>query len=164
MADPRQQAAGLRAHDHALCRREAEARAEALTGSGGLNLTPVRRRVFDILLESHVALGAYDILRRLTEDGRPAQPPAAYRALDHLMAHGLVHKIEGLNAYVACTAPHHEDGPAFMVCRVCRTVAEAAAAPRAALESAAESTGFTVERTVIEALGVCAGCRAEEGA
>ncbi len=158
MPEGRADVAALVAHDHAACRRSAQARAEALCGEGALNLTPIRRQVFDILLEEHVALGAYDILRKLAEAGRQAQPPAAYRALDHLMAHGLAHKIEGLNAYVACTAAHEEGDPVFMVCRACRKVAETSAHPRDGLTDTAREAGFVVERTVVEVLGTCADC------
>jgi len=118
--------------------------------------------VLEILLESHAALGAYDVLRRLTDEGAVPQPPIAYRALDFLVAHGFAHRIEKLNAYVACTASAETHDPVFMICRDCKAVAELPSAPVARdLEREAERIGFDIGRTVVEAEGLCPGCRAE---
>jgi Fur family zinc uptake transcriptional regulator len=112
-----------------------------------------------MLLQNHRALGAYTILDRLREDGFGSQPPVAYRALDFLVANGLAHKIERLNAFIACVHPSHSHTPAFMICRLCDAVAEAQSSPaRGALGDAARATGFRIERTVVEAEGVCPAC------
>ena len=151
-------------HDHSACVEHVLGTLEAQVRARGLRLTPVRKRVLAILLESHVALGAYDILRRLGEEGMAAQPPVAYRALDFLMREGFVHKIERLNAFVACCSPAAEHDPAFLVCRGCRRVAEAeAAAAKAAVAPSAAAAGFAVERAVVEVIGLCPAC-AESGA
>ncbi len=148
-------------HDHAHCSGDVLARAEALTTANGARLTPVRRRVLEILLEAHRAMGAYDVLQRLAAEGFGNQPPVAYRALEFLVDQGLAHRIRRLNAFTACMHPGEDHAPAFLICRLCDAVAEAPAAPvRAALESAAESLGFTVERANIEALGLCPACTA----
>jgi Fur family zinc uptake transcriptional regulator len=148
-------------HDHAHCAADALARAEAVTAASGARLTPVRRRVLEILLEEHRALGAYDVLARLATEGFGNQPPVAYRALEFLVEQGLAHRIQRLNAFTACTHPGEVHAPAFLICRQCQTVAEAADAPtRAALEAAAADLGFVIERTTIEALGLCPSCRA----
>jgi Fur family zinc uptake transcriptional regulator len=76
----------------------------------GLRLTPVRRKALELLLKEHRALGAYAILDRLRAAGFGSQPPVAYRALDFLTQHGFAHKIERLNAFIACAHPgesHH---------------------------------------------------------
>ena len=148
------------AHDHAHCAHDALVRAEALTAATGARLTPVRRRVLEILLEEHKALGAYDVLARLAQDGFGNQPPVAYRALEFLVDQGLAHRIQRLNAFTACTHMGEDHAPAFLICRSCHTVAEAAATPaRAALEVEAAKAGFQVERTTIEALGLCPSCQ-----
>ncbi len=122
-------------------------------------MTPVRRKVLELLLEEHRALGAYAILDMLSEAGFGSQPPVAYRALDFLAEHGFVHKIERLNAFVACAHPGEAHSHAFMICRVCDAVAEAQSAPtKGALGTAARATGFQIERTVVEAEGVCPAC------
>ncbi len=123
-------------------------------------MTPVRRRVLEILLEEHKALGAYDVLGRLAAEGYGNQPPVAYRALEFLVNQGLAHRIQRLNAFAACTHMGEAHAPAFLICRACALVAEAEAAPaRQALEAAAQALGFAVERSTIEALGLCPACR-----
>lgn len=147
-------------HDHAHCTGDVLARAEALTAASGARLTPVRRRVLEILVEAHRALGAYDVLQRLSAEGFGNQPPVAYRALDFLVEQGLAHRIQRLNAFTACMHAGESHAPAFLICRVCETVAEAPVAPvRAALDAAAAELGFAVERASIEALGLCPTCK-----
>lgn len=146
-------------HDHAHCSGEVLARAEAQMLAQGLRLTPVRRRTLEILLEQHRAMGAYDVLERLAAEGFGNQPPVAYRALDFLEEHGLAHRIRRLNAFTACMHPGQAHAPAFLICRGCNLVAEAPAAPvRAALDAAAADLGFAIERSTIEALGLCPAC------
>jgi Fur family zinc uptake transcriptional regulator len=88
-----------------------------------------------------------------------SQPPIAYRALDFLVTNGLAHKIERLNAFIACANTTHSHTPAFMICRLCNTVAEElSASARTALHEVARATGFQIERTIIEAEGICPSC------
>ena len=152
-------AIGFETHDHTGCVADAMQAAETLCADRKLQFTPVRRRVLEILLDQHRALGAYDILETLSSEGLGSQPPVAYRALDFLVQHGLAHRIEGLNAYTACTRPEHDHVPAFLVCRECRAVAEAETEmTRGSLGEAARSSGFTIEDVVIEAKGLCPAC------
>ena len=150
---------GFAQHDHSTCMSDALTTADARCAADGLRFTPVRRKVLEILLQDHRALGAYTILDRLREDGFGSQPPVAYRALDFLVANGLAHKIERLNAFIACAHTNHSHTPAFMICRLCDAVAEALSSEtRGALRDAAGATGFRIERTVIEAEGICPSC------
>ena len=150
---------GFARHDHSVCVEDALAAAEARCTAEGLRLTPVRRKVLEFLLQEHRALGAYAILDLLREAGFGSQPPVAYRALDFLAANGFVHKIEHLNAFVACTRPGETHSPAFMICRLCDAVAETRSAPaRDAFGAAARAAGFQIERTVLEAEGICPSC------
>ncbi len=146
-------------HDHAHCADGVLARAEALSAERGARLTPVRRRALEILLESHRAMGAYEVLDRLADAGFGNQPPVAYRALDFLVDQGLAHRIRRLNAFAACMHPGHAHSPAFFICKSCDAVAEAPDdAVRRTMEDAAARIGFVVERTNIEALGLCPTC------
>jgi Fur family transcriptional regulator, zinc uptake regulator len=146
-------------HDHGACADTTLAQAEALATARGVRLTPVRRRVLQILLEKHQAMGAYDVLQRLAAEGYGHQPPVAYRALDFLVEQGLAHRIQRLNAFTACMHPGQAHSPAFLICRACNTVAEAHAAPvRAALDASAAALGFAIERSTVEALGLCPAC------
>ncbi|MAQ46887.1 MAG: Fur family transcriptional regulator [Confluentimicrobium sp.] len=151
---------GFSDHDHGACRRAALDRAAARCAEARLQLTPVRRRVLEILLEAHAAQGAYDVLERLSAEGMGSQPPVAYRALKFLTDHGFAHRIERLNAYVACAHPDAAHEPGFMICRTCKLVAEAPIEPaRGALGRSAAETGFTIEKTVMEVEGLCPACR-----
>lgn len=150
---------GFSRHDHSVCVTDGLLAAEARCADEGLRFTPVRRKVLEILLQDHRALGAYVILDRLRAEGFGSQPPVAYRALDFLVSHGLAHKIERLNAFIACAHPNVTHAPAFMICRLCDSVAEAQSeTARSALDSAAKATGFQIERTAVEAEGLCPTC------
>jgi Fur family zinc uptake transcriptional regulator len=146
-------------HDHSGCSVDVLTRAEAISRARGVRLTPVRRRALEILLESHRAMGAYDILQRLAEDGFGNQPPVAYRALEFLVGQGLAHRIRRLNAFAACMHPGADHTPCFFICRSCDAVAEAPARTiRTAVDAAASSIRFKVERANIEVSGVCPAC------
>ncbi|ETX28682.1 transcriptional repressor [Roseivivax isoporae] len=157
---------GFERHDHAACIATGVATAERHCAAAGLQLTPVRRRVLEILLERHRAMGAYDILDVLREEGLGSQPPVAYRALDFLVTHGFAHRIEHLNAFVACTHPQRRDHtPAFLICRVCDRVAEAETdLADGRLARSADAAGFVIERAVLEAEGICPACREDRTA
>lgn len=151
-------------HDHDQCISGTLDRAEALVRARGLRLTPVRRRVLEILLERHGAMGAYDVLQRLADEGFGHQPPVAYRALDFLVENGLAHRIRRINAFAACAHPGEEHHAAFLICEGCQAVAEVPAdALRGLLDRAAAAAGFEIDRASLEASGRCAACR-EAGA
>jgi Fur family zinc uptake transcriptional regulator len=161
MPDPEQPCAFQR-HDHGRCRADALAAAQAICAAKGLRLTPARARTLEVLLESHKALGAYEVLDRLAADGLGAQPPVAYRALDFLVTNGFAHRIEKLNAFVACVHPGGAHAPAFMICRSCRKVAETASdEAQDGLDAAANALGFAIEAQVLELEGLCPACRAD---
>ncbi|MBM2575884.1 transcriptional repressor [Jannaschia sp. Os4] len=149
---------GFHRHDHDACIEAVMEAVEARIAARKLRMTPVRRRVLEMLLESHRAMGAYDVLARLKEEGLGYQPPIAYRALDFLVRHGFAHRIEKLNAFVACARPDCAD-PAFLICRSCAAVSEADAP--AGLDRTARLEGFAVERAIVEAEGLCPACRRE---
>ncbi|WP_236638384.1 Fur family transcriptional regulator [Mangrovicoccus ximenensis] len=147
-------------HDHGACISHGVDTAMRQCREAGLKMTPVRKRVLEILLEEHRAMGAYEILDRLREEGLGSQPPVAYRALDFLTANGFVHRIERLNAFVACTHGGDDHTPAFLICRACNRVAETdSTLTRKALAESAKGIGFSVERAAVEAEGLCPACR-----
>ncbi len=152
-------ATGFAPHDHAGCVQTGLEIAQARCAQEGLRLTPVRRKVLEVLLQEHRALGAYAILDLLRAAGFASQPPVAYRALEFLTSNGFAHKIERLNAFVACAHPSQEHAPTFMICRICETVAEAPAVlEKTALEEIADTAGFRIEKAIIEAEGICPTC------
>lgn len=149
---------GFTQHDHRGCIANAMVALEGYCATRGLQLTPVRRRAFEILLSAHEAMGAYDVLARLADDGFGDKPPVAYRALAFLQKHGFVHRIERLNAFVACAHPGAAHDPAFMICRNCHRVAESRV-DDSALSRSARASGFVIEQTMIEAEGLCPRCQ-----
>ncbi|MBM3559859.1 MAG: transcriptional repressor [Alphaproteobacteria bacterium] len=153
-----------RSHDHDHCVADPLARAEAVCAAQGARLTPLRRRVLEIVWASHRPMGAYAVLDALAVggEGRTA-PPTVYRALKFLLEHRLVHRIENLNAYIGCPDPASRHGPLFLICRDCGNTAELQnGAIGAALAVDAERVGFSVDRLTVEASGQCSACRAVE--
>ncbi|WP_420861041.1 Fur family transcriptional regulator [Algirhabdus cladophorae] len=150
---------GFTAHNHSACVDHALDVTARHCFEHGLNLTKPRRRVLEILLSGHKAMGAYDILAILSDEGLGSQPPLVYRALDFLVSHGFAHKLEQRNAYIACAHPGEDHVPVFLICKNCNAVAEdqmeSAATSWAAI---AQKHKFKVEQTVIEAMGLCPAC------
>ena len=87
---------GFERHDHDNCIHSCISAVDARCRDQGLQFTPVRKRVLELLLQEHRAMGAYEILDLLREEGLGSQPPVAYRALDFLVKNGFAHKIERL--------------------------------------------------------------------
>ena len=134
--------------------------AESIAEEKGQRLTPIRRKVLQLLLDAEAPAKAYDLLGKLDGEGA-AKPPTVYRALDFLQELGLAHKIESLNAYVACGHASHNHAAVFLICETCGRAEElhsVSAVP--ALEAETASAGFRLHRAVIEARGVCRICAA----
>ena len=102
---------GFHAHDHDHCIETALGDAESVCIERGVRLTVLRKRVLEIVWQSHRPLGAYAILDVLAADGRRAAPPTVYRALDFLQENGLVHRIASMNAFVGCPMPDRRHRP-----------------------------------------------------
>ncbi|MDR5905866.1 Fur family transcriptional regulator [Franzmannia qiaohouensis] len=127
----------------------------------GVRFTPIRRRVLEMIASADGGLKAYDLLDKLAVEHASARPPTIYRALEFLIEQGLVHRIESLNAYVACPCPEHAHGFQLLICRACGRVEELHLDDvNAQLASRASSLGFRVERQTIELLGICEECSA----
>lgn len=146
-------------HDHAGCVRHAIRDAEAICAGRGARLTTLRRRVLELIWSSHAPVGAYDLLRRLSRERETAAPPTVYRALDFLLDHGLIHRIESLNAFVGCAAPVEAHSGQFLICRRCGAAAELDdPRVRRAIAHGARELRFTVESDTVEIRGLCAAC------
>lgn len=126
----------------------------------GVRFTPIRRRVLEMIATASGGLKAYDLLDRLAVEHAAARPPTIYRALEFLIEQGLVHRIESLNAYVACPCPEHAHGFQLLICRACGRVEELHMDDvNTQLASRAHERGFQVERQTIELLGRCEACQ-----
>jgi len=149
-----------RGHDHGTCIADALHRAEAHCAGTGARLTPVRRRVLELIWQSHRPAGAYDLLAQMGGDGQKVAPPTVYRALDFLVEQGLVHRVESLNAFIGCTEPGHAVQQDIFICKSCGTAIEINDPDLSArIQADARALGFLVERQTIEVVGLCRDCR-----
>lgn len=135
-------------------------RADGICARRGARLTDLRRLVLGLILAAPAPVGAYDLLDRLRGHRRGAAPPTVYRALDFLMAQGLIHRVERLSAFVGCVAhDEHAHAAQFLICRDCGRVTELDDhGVTDALAEAAARAGFTIAGATVEAEGRCAVC------
>lgn len=125
-------------------------------------LTKNQSLVFNALARADGPLSAYTILDQLRGDGFRA-PLQVYRALDKLLDYGMIHRLESINAFVACSYPHshsHSHGMiAFAICEKCGQVSEFSDdVITARVREWTSSNGFKQSKTTIEIRGVCASC------
>lgn len=148
-------------HDHHRCTQALLARAERVCAERGSRLTGQRREVLACVAAGHEAVGAYDIIERMAGRGPRPAPITVYRALDFLLDHNLVHKVESRNAFVACSCAHDAGPSVLLICEACGAVSENAATGLGeGLAALAARDGFVARRTVIEMTGRCARCAA----
>lgn len=133
--------------------------AASLCVKRGAQLTTLRRLVLTMLLESERPMKAYEILPRLRADGK-AKPPTLYRTIDFLVETGLAHKVESLDAYVACGHWTHDHSAVFLICEGCGLVKELHAGDcLRALQQEIAGVNFKMQGAVIEVRGRCEQCR-----
>jgi Fur family zinc uptake transcriptional regulator len=147
-------------HDHAGCVAEAISTAERLCRDRGLRFTAIRRRVLELVWDSHKPIGAYDILEILGKKSSSAAPPTVYRALEFLIEAGLVHRLDSLNAFIGCPDPASRHAGQFLICLNCRTVTELSDVEIEGLvTNRAAEHGFEAVRQMLEIEGLCKNCR-----
>ena len=146
-------------HNHSKCTAQLIARAEQTCAEKGTRLTEQRKDILESVAESHLAVGAYEIIERMAQRGPRPAPITVYRGLDFLLEHNLVHKIESRNAFVACACAHDNATPALLICDACGVVDEILQAEATEnLQNAAAANGFKIKHTVIELSGTCKAC------
>lgn len=153
-----------RKHNHDQCIIAALSQAETLCQAQGARLTPLRRQVLELVWQNHKPVGAYVVLAMLSKAlKRSAAPPTIYRALDFLQAHGLVHRIASLNAYIGRLYPEQSHGSSFLICEQCRNTVELSnMLITEAITQAAESSGFLISHSSVELTGLCPNCRKQD--
>ncbi len=115
-------------------------------------------RVLKFLKRQERPLSAYEILEALRGDG-VAAATTVYRALAKLLETGHVHRIESLNAWTVCRAPHHSETPVFEICDGCGNVTEHVTSHLAHdIAALSADSGFVPDRSVIEIHGRCSDC------
>lgn len=148
-------------HNHRHCVSDALKAAARLCERRGARLTPLRRKVLQLVWLSHAPTSAYELLRALAAGSdTPTAPPTVYRALDFLLSHGLIHRIESRNAFVGCAHPEAVHGGQFLLCSDCGVVAEIHnPVIEQALDGRAAALGFVVTARTVELTGLCPRCR-----
>lgn len=154
-------------HDHPpLTTLERIAQARVIVEGANERFTPLRAHVLELIIDAGKAVKAYDLLDRLRPDVGSPKPPTVYRALEFLSRHGLIHRVEALNAFIACDHNHlqdhahdHGDGShrhlaEFFICEKCHSVEERHAHDHAECKP----DGFAITRSVVEHYGICANC------
>jgi Fur family zinc uptake transcriptional regulator len=134
--------------------------AESLCQERGRRLTPIRRKVLELLLSHGRSLKAYELLESMRAVHPGAAPPTVYRALDFLMEEGLIHRLDAVNAWSAC----HDAGGAphdlLVVCTSCGAVAELSdPAMSKLLADRVARTGFALASHETEIRALCAVCQ-----
>lgn len=135
---------------------------ERACGERSLRLTPIRAHVLRLIADAGQPIKAYDLLERVRDSDGPGAvaPPTVYRALDFLMANGFVHKLESVNAYVACHHPNAaQHSVPFLICNRCHSAVELEdEGVVAALDTRARELGFLPQAQTLEVHGLCAKC------
>lgn len=130
-------------------------------------LTRNQALVLGVLSGKSSPVSAYTVLDDLRGEGL-RNPVQVYRALEKLMEYGLVHRLESLNAFVACAHPHdhahtHTHGTiAFAICETCGQAEEFSDAMiEERLKGWSKDHTFRLSRSIIELRGTCGGCAAK---
>lgn len=126
----------------------------------GLRLTPIRKRVLELIVLADKPVKAYELLDQLKLERPGAAPPTIYRALEFLLQHHFIHRIETLNAFVSCMHPDHPHEGQFLICNRCQQVVEIEdQVLNDRLSKAAQSEGFKPSHQVLEIYGCCDDCQ-----
>lgn len=135
--------------------------AERICTERNARFTFMRRAVFETLCEAGHPLSAYQIMDRLSRAlDKYLGPPTIYRALDFLLKHKLIARLESRNAFVAHVDPLQDEAGVFFICDQCGSAAELTDnALVRLLRKDADSLGFEIGRQVVELQGTCAHCR-----
>ncbi|MGY0343129.1 Fur family transcriptional regulator [Xylella fastidiosa] len=131
----------------------------------GLRLTPIRANVLQLIAHAGKPVKAYELLEWVREgkDVGANAPPTVYRALDFLMTHGFIHKLESINAFIACHHPNSTRHSApFLICDKCHNAVELEDKDVVAqLNACARALGFQPQMQTLEVHGICARCAAQ---
>jgi Fur family zinc uptake transcriptional regulator len=148
---------------HGKSAAEALVMADAYCRDRGHNLTPLRRKVLELLLASGRATKAYTLLEEMRRIHPGSAPPTVYRALDFLLSAGLVHRVESINAFTVCHDLTHCRHGIMVVCQQCGNVTELHQPElRQALTAQIDASGYRLVGDEIELKGICPSCQLAE--
>lgn len=146
----------------------------------GGRFTPLRERVYRLILTAGKPLGAYDLINALQQlrthtpsvsdknnntknnnTDRTIAPPTVYRSLDFLLQHGLIHQLNSISSYVPCCHPRQSHTAAFLICTHCKRVQELSDPPvNELIRHSQAKFHFLVQKSMLELSGVCNDCQA----
>ncbi len=130
----------------------------------GLRLTPLRAEVLRLVADAGQPVKAYDLLAKVSETKAASAPPTIYRALDFLLGNGFIHKLESINAFVACHHPSVRHTVPFLICDGCHSAIEMEDEKIGSqLDQRARALGFTPQAQTLEVHGLCARCAGKSG-
>ncbi|MEL6425809.1 MAG: Fur family transcriptional regulator [Pseudomonadota bacterium] len=117
--------------------------------------------VLNILAGRDKPMTAYEILGLMKDDEPQLAPQTVYRALGALTEQGRAHRLESLNAFIACRCDHDSSVPVLAICDECGSVEEHdGAALLPAVSDVIGATGFAVRQHIVEVRGQCGTCAA----
>lgn len=146
---------------HEMCITDAIAKAEIICRDHNVLLTPLRLKILKLVWQNgHNVIKAYDLLEKLQKEDASAKPITIYRALDFLMANGLIHKLESQNGFIGCNHPTRQHNCAFLICNQCNEVAECCNNEKliGAINAHIDPKIFHIKSVTLEIQGICANC------
>lgn len=150
-------------HNHQGCITQALNSAEKICQQKSIRLTPIRKRIFELVWSNHKAVGAYELLESLHKDDPKAKPVTVYRALDFLLEAGLIHKVESLNAFIGCLKPETAHNSVLLICDTCQQTDEIEAEQiYADICEIAKDNAFSPRKISLELHGICNLCRQKQ--
>lgn len=115
--------------------------------------------ILRVLNRSHAPVTAYEVLETLRETHGKVAPTTIYRALSSLTDCGRVHRVESLNAFMACQCDRHQHTSILSICEECGSVEESIAPELLdEISGLVGKSGFSPMRHVIEVHGMCGSC------
>jgi Fur family transcriptional regulator, zinc uptake regulator len=146
-------------HHHVHDRDDFLREVAAVCRERGLRFTALREHVLRLIAESPRPLKAYELLELMRDEHGPAAPPTVYRALDFLLEHGFIHKLESINAFVGCHHPRVQHSVPFLICDRCHATVELEdERVTELLREQAHALGFRPQAQTLEVHGLCARC------
>ncbi|MDR3204723.1 MAG: transcriptional repressor [Deltaproteobacteria bacterium] len=130
----------------------------------GEKLTRLRYHILSILVLANKPLKGYAIVELARERGWSLSPASVYRTLNFFIECGLVHKVNSLNAFVACLENLDGQGhnAVLLVCPDCHKTLEINdRLLTAELFKRLSALGFSIDFGAVEVSGMCQECAAK---
>lgn len=143
---------------HNKCTKKAIKAADQYCNTRGLRFTSIRKKVLEIIWETHNPIKAYDILDKLKGIGAE-KPPTVYRALNFLLDNRLIHKLSSQQSYIGCEHANAHDQCYFLSCTECGDITECCSNELDnAFSKVVTKAKFNQSNVVCEISGICSIC------